>query len=67
MPEKPDEDYALRYVYEAMKYKPGASHREIRREVRRKLKAEGYGAGWIWVVIRIIAALLPLLVQRPKS
>ena len=32
MPETPDEDYALRYVYEAMKYKPGASHREIRRE-----------------------------------
>ena len=55
------------YLAEALRYKPDATGRELRLEVRRLLKRDGYGAGWIMVIIKILVALAPLLFQRPKS
>ena len=55
------------YLAEALRYKPDATGRALRLEVRRLLKRDGYGAGWIMVIIKILDALAPLLFQRPKS
>ena len=68
MAKLPSDAHAIRYLHEAMKYKPDASPREIRRELRRRLKAAGFGwIQWVGVIVKILAALLPLLFQRPKK
>ena len=68
MAKLPSDAHAIRYLHEAMKYKPDASPREIRRQLRRRLKADGFGwIQWVGVIVKILAALLPLLFQRPKK
>ena len=68
MPNKPTEEHAIRYLHDAMRYKPDATPREIRRELRRRLKADGFGwLQWLSVIIKILATILPLLFSRPKE
>lgn len=55
------------YLAEALRYKPDATGEELRLEVRRLLKRDGYKGGWILVVIKILMAIAPLLFQRPKA
>lgn len=55
------------YLAEALRYKPDATGEELRLELRRLFKRDGYKAGWILIVIQILATLFPLLFQRPKS
>lgn len=59
-------EYAHKYLYEAIKYKPDATPRELRREVRRRLRQDGYGSSWLFV-LKIIMALLPLLFRSTKK
>ncbi len=61
------EHRAIKYIYEAMERRPNSTEREMRREVRRRLKQDGYGVGWFFVIIKILMAILPLLFQRPKA
>ena len=59
--------HALEYLHEARRALPNASPKELRREIRRQLKRDGYGWSWILVIIKILAAILPLLFTRPKA
>ena len=59
-------EYAHKYLYEAMKYKPDATPQELRREVRRRLRQDGHGSSWLFV-LKIIMALLPLLFRSTKK
>ena len=59
--------HAIRYLHEAMRYKPDASPKELRREVRRLMKQDGHGKRWIWLVVKILFSLVPLFFQRPKA
>ena len=58
-------EYAHKYLYEAIKYKPDSTPRELRREVRRRLRQDGYGFSWIFVV-KILLELIPLLFRSTK-
>ena len=64
---KPTKRHAIKYLHEAMELRPNSTPAELRREVRRRLKADGYGWGWILIVLKILMAILPLLFQRPKA
>ena len=65
---RPSGEHAIRYLHDAMRYKPDASPREIRRELRRRLKADGFGwLQWVAAIIKILLTIAPLLFQRPKS
>ena len=64
---RPTKKHAIKYLHEAMELKPHASPKQLRQEIRKRLKQDGYGWGWILVVIKILAAIAPLLFQRPKS
>ena len=59
--------HAIRYLHDAMRYKPDATPKELRREVRRLMKQDGHGMGWIFLVLKIVFSLLPLFFQRPKA
>ena len=64
---KPNKKHALRYLEEVARDLPGASPKEMRREIRARLRRDGYGWGWILVIIKILAALAPLLFSKPKD
>ena len=64
---RPTKKHAIKYLHEAMELKPNASPKQLRQESRKRLKQDGYGLGWIWVVLKILAAIAPLLFQSPKS
>ena len=59
-------EYAHKYLYEAMKYKPDATPQELRREVRRRLRQDGHGSSLLFV-LKIIMALLPLPFRSTKK
>ena len=59
--------HALRYLQEVARDLPAATPKQMRREIRRRLKRDGYGMSWILVIIKIIAALAPLLFTSPKD
>ena len=63
---KPSEGHALKYLEAATRAMPNASGRELRREIRRQLREDGYGWGWFIVVIKILLELLPLLFSKPR-
>ena len=68
MPKKPTDVHAIRYLHDAMRYQPDATPREIRQELRRRLKADGFGwLQWVAVIVKILATILPLLFSRPKA
>ncbi len=62
---KRHKEYAHKYLYEAIKYKPDATPRELRREVRRRLRQDGYGFSWMFV-LKILLELIPLLFRSTK-
>ena len=59
--------HALRYLQEVARDLPDATPKQMRREIRRRLKRDGYVMSWILVIIKIIAALAPLLFTSPKD
>ena len=56
---------AIKYLHEAMELRPNATEAQLRRELRKRLHADGYRLGW-GVIIKIILSLLPLFFQKPK-
>ena len=64
---RPTKKHAIKYLHEAMELKPNASPRQLRQEIRKRLKEDGYGWGWILVVIKNLMAIAPIPFQRPKA
>tara|TARA_B100001123_G_scaffold202562_1_gene229759 strand:+ start:60 stop:263 length:204 start_codon:yes stop_codon:yes gene_type:complete len=58
---------AISYLTQAARDMPDATPAQLRREIRRRLKRDGFGLSWIVVILKILAALAPLLFQRPKA
>ena len=64
---RPTQASALSYLQDVARDLPGATPKEMRAEIRRRLRRDGYGWGWIVVVLKILAALAPLLFKGPGT
>tara|TARA_R100001143_G_scaffold62589_2_gene66245 strand:- start:1373 stop:1576 length:204 start_codon:yes stop_codon:yes gene_type:complete len=58
---------AISYLTQVARDMPDATPAQLRREIRRRLKRDGFGLSWIVVILKILAAIAPLLFQRPKA
>ena len=58
---------AISYLTQVARDMPDATPAQLRREIRRRLKRDGFGLSWIVVILKILAAIAPLLFTAPKD